>query len=153
MKEMQMNKGQQGFTLIELMIVVAIVGILAAVAIPAYQDYTSRAKIVEPVELLRGLKTDVSDYYTSTGNLPTLAELTAYAGPKTTEGKFVSTITGDTAGIFIAEMRAAVGANINSTTVEFSFYTNSDGVLMHTCQGGTSGTPVPTKYLPAECRG
>lgn len=146
-----MKKVQQGFTLIELMIVVAIVGILAAVAIPAYQDYTSRAKIVEPVELLRGLKTDVSDYYTSKGTLPTLTELTAFAGPKTVNGKFVTDITGGTAGLFVAKMRSEVGANINDATVEFSFFTDSNGILKHVCKAGATD-PVPEKYLPAECR-
>lgn len=152
MKNVQMNRAQRGFTLIELMIVVAIIGILAAVAIPAYQDYTSRAKVIEPVSLLSGFKTDVSDYYTSKGTLPTLAELTAYAGPKAISGKFVSDIDGDTAGLFIATMKGEVGANINNTTVEFSFFTDDNGLLTHVCQGGSSD-PVPEKYLPAECRG
>mgnify|MGYP000247609642 CR=1 FL=1 len=149
MKNMKTN--QQGFTLIELMIVVAIIGILAAVAIPAYQDYTSRAKVSEPVQLLSGLKTDISGYYTDKGTLPTLALLTGYAGPKTTAGKFTSSITGGTAGLFVATFKSAVGANINSTTIEFSFYTDSDGTLVHVCKSGaTNGTP--DKYLPSECK-
>ena len=148
---MRMNTKQQGFTLIELMIVVAIIGILAAVAIPAYQDYTSRAKVTEPMQLLTGLKTDISGYYTDKGSLPTLALLTAYAGPKTTEGKFTSTITGGIAGLFVATFKTAVGVNINSRTIEFSFYTNSDGVLIHACKAGATN-PVPEKYLPGECK-
>jgi len=145
-----MKTVQKGFTLIELMIVVAIVGILAAVALPAYQDYTSRAKVVEPVSLLSGLKIDVSDYFTDKGTLPTLDELTAYAGPKVVSGKFTSDITG-TAGLFTATLRSEIGANISGTTVVLSYSTNDQGLLQHTCKAGT-GTPIPAKYLPAECR-
>ena len=145
-----MKKTQQGFTLIELMIVVAIIGILAAVAIPAYQDYTSRAKVTEPVGLLGGLKMDVGAYYTDTGNFPTLLLLTGYAGPKVTDGKYTTSIVGTTAGLFVATMKAAVGANINDATVALSFYTDA-GALKSTCKAGAS-TPIPSKYLPASCR-
>ncbi|WP_045858177.1 pilin [Teredinibacter purpureus] len=146
-----MQQAQKGFTLIELMIVVAIIGILAAVALPAYQDYTSRAKVSEPVSLLSGLKIDVSGYYTDKGSLPTLALLTGYAGPKVIEGKFTTGIVGGTAGLFVATMRSAVGANINAKTVQLSFFTDSNGLLKHVCEpGGTD--PIPAKYLPAECR-
>ena len=65
-----MKKAQQGFTLIELMIVVAIIGILAAVAIPAYQDYTIRAKVTEIIGLGAAAKTSISEYYTSVGEMP-----------------------------------------------------------------------------------
>ncbi len=145
-----MKKVQQGFTLIELMIVVAIIGILAAVAIPAYQDYTSRAKITEPVALLGGLKTDIGHYYTDTGNLPSLAELTAFAGAKVIEGKYTSTIVG-AAGLFTATLKGGIGANINDTTVSLSFRTDADGALHSVCKGGAAD-PVPEKYLPQSCK-
>lgn len=70
MQKIQMNKGQQGFTLIELMIVVAIIGILAAVAIPAYQDYTTRARLAEPVSLMSAAKLDLYERLVSEGNWP-----------------------------------------------------------------------------------
>lgn len=143
---------QKGFTLIELMIVVAIIGILAAVALPAYQDYTSRTKVTEAVGLLSGLKVDVHDYYTSKGDIPTMAELTAYAGAKVTDGKFTSQITSAT-DIFSAQMRDEVGANINLKWVSFSFYTNTEGALHHVCKPYATATDqIPEKYLPADCR-
>ncbi|NHO88242.1 pilin [Pseudoteredinibacter isoporae] len=146
-----MKTVQKGFTLIELMIVVAIIGILAAVALPAYQDYTSRTKMSEPVALLSGLKIDVSAYFTDTGKLPTLASLVEYAGPKVTAGKYVADLTGATAGTFIAEMKDGIGNNINQTKVQLTFSTDANGLLVHTC-GKAGSNPVPKKYLPADCR-
>ncbi|MFL0796829.1 MAG: pilin [Cellvibrionaceae bacterium] len=147
-----MKKVQQGFTLIELMIVVAIIGILAAVALPAYQDYTSRTKVTEPVSLLSGLKIDVADYYTSKGTLPTLADLTGYAGPKVTEGKFTSAIESTADGVFMATTKDEVGANISLKTVQISFYTDANGLLKHACGGRGHANEIPEKYLPADCR-
>lgn len=146
-----MKAMQKGFTLIELMIVVAIIGILAAVALPAYQDYISRSKVTEPVGLLDGLKVDTNGFYNEKNSLPTLPQLTKYAGPKAISGKFTSTLTGSTAGIFVATMKTSAGANIGGKTVQMSFYTVG-GVLKQSCGAGKTGTPVPVKYLPAECR-
>ncbi|MFL0796830.1 MAG: pilin [Cellvibrionaceae bacterium] len=148
-----MCKQQKGFTLIELMIVVAIIGILSAVALPAYQDYTSRAKLIEPVGLLAALKSDVTDYYTSKGSLPTLSQLTEYAGLKALDGRFTSSVTGVAQGVFVATMKNDAGANIDGRTVRLSYYTDSDGVLSHLCGPGPGTVNgVPIKYLPADCR-
>jgi type IV pilus assembly protein PilA len=147
-----MKAMQKGFTLIELMIVVAIIGILAAVALPAYQDYISRSKVTEPVGLLDGLRTDMTGYYNENNRLPTLAQLTHYAGPKAISGKFTSTIATTSAGLFEAVIKGSAGANIGSTRVAMSFFT-VNGVLKHTCGSKKASTkPVPIKYLPTECR-
>lgn len=146
-----MKKMQKGFTLIELMIVVAIVGILAAVALPAYQDYISRSKVTEPVSLLDGLRTDINGYYTDKGDLPTLAELTSYAGPKAIDGKFTSSIeSGTTDGEFIATIKSSAGNNIGGRQIRMSFFT-VNGVIKHSCGKATSNE-VPQKYMPSECR-
>jgi len=148
-----MKAMQKGFTLIELMIVVAIVGILAAVALPAYQDYISRSKITEPVGLLDGLRTDINGYYTDQNSFPTLRQLTAYAGPKAISGKFTSTIddaAAGTGGRFLATMKNSAGANLAGKTIQMSFFTVG-GVLKHTCKAPASGG-VPVKYMPTECR-
>jgi len=141
---------QKGFTLIELMIVVAIIGILAAVAIPAYQDYISRAQVSEAVELLAGLKVDVVDYYGQKGTLPTLTQLETFAGTKVKSGKYTSTMTGATGGTYIATFKATgVGANIVSKTVELVYTTAAGGKFV--CQtGATNGVPI--KYLPGACK-
>ena len=82
-----MNKIQQGFTLIELMIVVAIIGILAAVAIPSYQDYTARAQVSEGLSLTSQFKTPLAEYYADKG-LYDAADIVAMGG--TTTGKYVA---------------------------------------------------------------
>mgnify|MGYP001472185184 CR=1 FL=1 len=87
----QMQKVQQGFTLIELMIVVAIIGILAAIAIPAYQDYIARAQMAEPAELLAGIKTPIAEYASSNGQCPQ-APNTAQIGNAKLDGKYVLSI-------------------------------------------------------------
>lgn len=148
-----MKTVQKGFTLIELMIVVAIIGILAAVALPAYQDYNSRAKVAEPVALLSGMKIDMSAFYTDTGLLPTTMDsFEEYAGPKVTSGKYVESIDitdGGGSGILTmtATMRSGIGANINGKTVLMKWVT-VDGLLTSQCGKGD----IPNKFLPADCR-
>ena len=140
---------QKGFTLIELMIVVAIIGILAAVAIPAYQDYIARSQVSEAVSLTAGGKTPLSEYWADKGVWPT----TASDVMGTVEGKYVSaiTITGgagvtDAAMTLTARMKGTgVNSNIQAKTLELA---TTDGGKNWNCSGGD----ILAKYRPASCR-
>ena len=139
-----MNKLQKGFTLIELMIVVAIIGILAAIAIPAYQDYIARSQMSEPVSLMSGMKTPLAEFYADRGAWPgALASVT-----DTSTGKYTQTIAGAGSGsvyTLTATMKAAgINKNIQGKTVTLT----TTGGTSWTCNGGT----VADKYLPGSCR-
>lgn len=142
-----MKKAQQGFTLIELMIVVAIIGILAAVAIPAYQDYTIRAKVSEGVGLAAAAKTSVSEFRLSNNGWPSD---NATAGiSNTITSKYVSgvVVTNGAAGEIVVTLNGTtVGTNGN---IEFDPTFNGSTVDW-VCNG--TGTTVLSKYLPANCR-
>src|SRR3984957_6023042 len=101
---------QKGFTLIELMIVVAIIGILAAIAIPAYQNYTIRAQVTEGLSLADGWKTGISEYYAQNGTFPTCTSTTGGAGciaaTAASTGKYVGSVTILTGGISITYSNA-----------------------------------------------
>ncbi|HEZ9509124.1 TPA: pilin, partial [Neisseria gonorrhoeae] len=98
-----MNTLQKGFTLIELMIVIAIVGILAAVALPAYQDYTARAQVSEAILLAEGQKSAVTEYYLNNGIWPENNGDAGVASPSDIKGKYVESVT-VTNGVVTAKM-------------------------------------------------
>lgn len=154
-----MKQVQQGFTLIELMIVIAIVGILAATALPAYNDYTKRAKMSEVLVIASKDKTSVSEYFLSVGSYPTAAAsgvdttaasadqsnyLSAATAYNTTPSVAVLTYTVDIDGI------AATG---DEGTVIFQGLAGANGIswICGGSQTDTVGT-LPPKYLPANCR-
>ncbi|HGL9171030.1 TPA: pilin, partial [Neisseria gonorrhoeae] len=104
-----MNTLQKGFTLIELMIVIAIVGILAAVALPAYQDYTARAQVSEAILLAEGQKSAVTEYYLNHGEWPKDNTSAGVASASDIKGKYVKSVT-VTNGVVTAEMNSS---NVN----------------------------------------
>jgi type IV pilus assembly protein PilA len=147
MKNMKTN--QQGFTLIELMIVVAIIGILAAVAIPAYQDYTVRAKVTEVLSVAAAAKTSISEYYSSIGNMPTGAT-TAGVNTNPLQSTYISAVAFTRGGVTVADVTYTLtnlNADINATTIEFEGTGSTNGITW-TCSGGSA----PSKFLPANCR-
>ena len=153
-----MKKVQQGFTLIELMIVVAIIGILAAIAIPAYQDYTIRSKVTELVNAAGVCKTGVAEFYQSKGKMPAdVLEAgcsdkgTAAASPPTVAQGI---ITVKAAGTLDTQLKA------NGSGTDFLYNPMCNGAAC--APDGSSGaltewdckngTTVKSKYLPAQCR-
>ncbi|EMT8436583.1 pilin, partial [Neisseria gonorrhoeae] len=100
-----MNTLQKGFTLIELMIVIAIVGILAAVALPAYQDYTARAQVSEAILLAEGQKSAVTEYYLNNGEWPKDNGSAGVASASTIKGKYVKEVKVEN-GVVTAEMKS-----------------------------------------------
>lgn len=147
---------QAGFTLIELMIVIAIVGILAAVALPAYQDYTIRAKMSEPLALLGEGKTNVSEYYIANGEFP---DDSGEAGIRTEIDTDIVASMGYTgsaaAGGQIWVRVKPIGGDIvagSADRFELSVANTNGGSVAWVCRRGATN-PVPAKYLPANCRG
>lgn len=150
---------QQGFTLIELMIVVAIVGILAAIAIPAYQDYTIRAKVTEGLNAVSPARQSVSEYYVVNGAMPSDADA---AGFRTgTRGDLVDGLAyhraSDTSGIVIIDMNAGLlaGETVENTADKFSLHgTGSNKGVRWQCKPGdeNGSNAIAGKYLPSTCR-
>lgn len=146
------KKAQKGFTLIELMIVIAIVGILAAIALPAYQDYIVRAKIAEAVAGMSEAKTSVTEYISSMGGLP--AEQSAFGiDTEGRSGDILDTITFalDTPGQvdIIATVKPEVYGTVGTMMLRGTIETGN--IVTWQCAPGTTN-PIPPKYLPANCR-
>lgn len=142
---------QKGFTLIELMIVIAIVGILAAVALPAYQDYTARAQMSEALTLAEGQKSAVVEYYSDNGTFPNTNASAGIANSADIKGKYVASVkvAGDANSATITSTMNASGVNkdISGKTLVLVGKQNS-GSFEWTCKAGT----VAEKFLPSSCR-
>jgi type IV pilus assembly protein PilA len=160
-----MNKIQKGFTLIELMIVIAIIGILAAIAIPAYQDYTVRAQVTEGLNLAGDLKAAVAETFAQTGAWPANNAAVGITAAKT--GRYVTGVDIATGTINITygnqANATALAANQNVLSLRPTVSANQD--VIWTCgysatqgvdpTGGAASagiTDVLPKYLPASCR-
>lgn len=143
------SRSHGGFTLIELMIVVAIIGILAAVAIPAYQDYILRAKITEVIGLAAKDKTSISEYFLTKGTMPASTK-TAGISEDANQSTYLSKITfiytdADTASVTYT--LANLQDNVDGDTIIFEGTGSASGVRW-TCNTGT----LQMKYRPSNCR-
>ncbi|MEO0422079.1 MAG: pilin [Pseudomonadota bacterium] len=152
-----MQNVQKGFTLIELMIVVAIIGILAAIAIPAYQDYTQRAQVGEAFTIVTGAKTAIAEFRQTTGAYPSSDDITALTLDLTSPaGQYVDTLTvaADTGVITVTMAANNVGADVRGGVIEFTppapEVLAAGQAFTWTC---ATGTPeIANKYLPRSCQ-
>jgi type IV pilus assembly protein PilA len=148
------KKAQQGFTLIELMIVVAIVGILAALALPAYQDYTVRARITEGLARGAEAKTSVAEFFSANGVFP---DDTATAGFNSSAAGMVTSITCsggtpacDVISITMSETEIPQ-LTATANTIDLSATATINGIVVWACKPGETN-PLANRYLPASCR-
>ncbi|HEZ6121351.1 TPA: pilin [Neisseria meningitidis] len=161
-----MNTLQKGFTLIELMIVIAIVGILAAVALPAYQDYTARAQVSEAILLAEGQKSAVTEYYLNHGKWPGNNSDAGVASASDIKGKYVEKVEVAN-GVITAEMKSS-GVNNEIKGKKLSLWakrqngsvkwfcgqpvTRNDTATDVAAANGNGNGKIDTKHLPSTCR-
>ncbi|HGG9447965.1 TPA: pilin [Neisseria meningitidis] len=163
-----MNTLQKGFTLIELMIVIAIVGILAAVALPAYQDYTARAQVSEAILLAEGQKSAVTEYYLNHGEWPANNSSAGVASSSTIKGKYVEKV--EVANGVITAQMASSNVNNEIKDKKLSLWAKrQDGSVKWFCgqpvqrananntandevTAATDNNGINTKHLPSTCR-
>jgi type IV pilus assembly protein PilA len=141
-------KKQQGFTLIELMIVVAIIGILAAIAIPAYQDYTIRAQVSEGLNLTGACKAAVTETYQDSGNFPTTNAAAGLEAAANITGKYTVSVTVGAAGICSALYGKEANTNVAGAVLTMT-PTDNAGSVSWDCSGDAQ---LVDKWVPSACR-
>tara|TARA_Y100000591_G_C21754953_1_gene656876 strand:+ start:796 stop:1233 length:438 start_codon:yes stop_codon:yes gene_type:complete len=144
--EISEMKKEQGFTLIELMIVVAIIGILAAVALPAYQNYTNRAKVTEALSVAAAAKLAVAETFTSNGALPTTNTEAGLPTSTDMNGTDVLSVAVGGSGVITVTMRNSTNAVLSDKTVTLT-PTTSAGSITWACSSN-----IDNAALPANCR-
>ena len=165
MKQFASRSRASGFTLIELMIVVAIIGILAAIALPAYQDYTKRAKMTELILAASSCRTSVTEGYQAGSSAPAPAANSWGCESSGSASKYVASVTTDQNGLVTVKAQGFNDATIDTKVVTLRPL-RADGSTMTIASDvgksigqwrcgntATDGTSIPAKFLPASCRG
>ena len=143
-----MKRVQQGFTLIELMIVVAIIGILAAIALPAYQDYTVRAKVSELILAVGAGKTPVAEFYQIKGALPNVGSVQV----DTQVSQYVRSVRWTGTAIEGQASNNLGNTAANGMQITMTPSTQPGSAVLNWACGPSANSPMPKKYLPASCK-